>query len=292
MCGSVAIGLVSLQAQEPALDELLTRAGAYVVDYQKRLSGVVSEEQYAQLWEKEPGKVAAQRQLRSDVLLTQPPGGKRAILFRDVFEVDGRSVRDREQRLATLFLGTTGSATSQIVRINAESARFNIGDIERTINTPTLALVFLDPQYQKRFSFERTDDRVPESVRGVMADPSTARFVAPPELVVVAYEETDRNTLLSDGNGGILPSRGRFWLDGATGAVVMSELTLSTSTFGALIDVRYAAVSEVNVVVPVAMRERYTRARSRAVITGVAEYSHFRRYQVTSTETLADQRKE
>jgi hypothetical protein len=281
---------VSPRAQEPTLEEVLARAGAYVVDYQNRLAGVVSEEHYQQIWEKEPGNIAEQRELRSDVLLTKPEGGKRAILFRDVFEVDGRAVRDRDERLTQLFLSPSASASTQIVRIISESARYNIGDIQRTINTPMLALVFLDPQYQARFRFERSDDRIPETLRdaAVEQDDSSPGYVAAPELNVNSYQETDRNTLIGTGNGTALPSRGRYWIEPMTGQVVMSELVLADPTLYALVDVRYASQSGVDVVVPVAMRERYRKPRSRAVIEGSAAYTRFRRFQVTSTETVAD----
>lgn len=202
LLGSVMVtgpGL-SLRAQEPTLDAVLARATQYVGDYQQALSGVVSEESYVQTWRR-GSRMPEVGTLRSDVLLTRPAGGARFLLFRDVFEVDGRQVRDRDERLLQLFLSPSASTSLQVVRILAESARYNLGDIVRTINTPTLALVFLDPQYRARFRFERTADRVAESVRGLPDDDETgaSRFAASGDLWVVAYQEVGRDSLIGSG---------------------------------------------------------------------------------------------
>jgi hypothetical protein len=43
-------------------------------------------------------------------------------------------VRDRDQRLEQLFLNPSATTSTQVVRILEESARYNIGDIRRTVN--------------------------------------------------------------------------------------------------------------------------------------------------------------
>ena len=103
------------------------------------------------------------RELRSDFLLVRPEGEDHYFEFRDVFEVDGRPVRDREERLSRLFLDRSGASSRQIQEITNESARYNIGSVERTLNTPTLALLLLDPRYQPTVTFspdERNDTGV------------------------------------------------------------------------------------------------------------------------------------
>src|SRR5216683_167589 len=47
---------------------------------------------------------ARHRELRSDFLLAKSPATEALVPFRDVIEVDGVPVRDREARLAKLFL--------------------------------------------------------------------------------------------------------------------------------------------------------------------------------------------
>ena len=75
--------------------------------------------------------------------------------FRDVFEVDHIPIRDREQRLAKLFLGNkTDSETQERARAIAdESARYNLGAVQRTINNPVFALMFLQPDAREHFKF-------------------------------------------------------------------------------------------------------------------------------------------
>ena len=102
---------VSLRAgQRPDLTDILYRAGLYVDEFQRQLSSIVAEETYLQ--EVVPavgmygnaGGAIQRRRLRSDLLLVRPENGDRWVQFRDVFEVDGRLVRDREERLVKLFL--------------------------------------------------------------------------------------------------------------------------------------------------------------------------------------------
>ena len=67
--------------------------------------------------------------LVSDFLLVQVPG-EGWLPFRDVFERDGKQVRDREERLAALFLkGSSRSAFEQARAIMDEGARYNIGNV-------------------------------------------------------------------------------------------------------------------------------------------------------------------
>ena len=71
----------------------------------------------------------------------------------DVFEVDGNPVRDRQERLTRLFNDSSAAGSDRMAAIINESARYNIGDIVRTVNTPLMPLLFLDPEHQPRFKF-------------------------------------------------------------------------------------------------------------------------------------------
>ena len=285
---SLVVPGMSVRAQEPTLEDVLARATQYALDYQEALSGVVSEESYLQTWQR-GSRDPQVRELKSDVLLIRRPGKTQYVLFRDVFEVDGREVRDRDERLQQLFLSPSEANSAQILRILDESARYNLGDIGRTVNTPTLALVFLDAQYQSRFRFERVDDRVAESVRDPSVDSEQVRrFTGTEDLWVVAYTEIGRNTLIGNSRGGALPASGRFWIDPETGRIVITELRLRDETVDAVIDVRYELEPSVGLIVPTAMRERYHDLRRDSVIEGTADYSRVRRFQVTSTEDVKE----
>ena len=195
-------------AQAPSLLDVLARATEYVDDLHDRLVGVVMEERYEQRARYPPGAgfaaSAARVTLRSDYLLLEPEGSDRPFGFRDVFEANGRPVRDREERLTRLFLNPTASVRRRIQGILAESARHNIGDVERTTNTPTLALLFLGSAHKSRFAFERASDTSPEL--GVDEPEGQG------DVWAVAYRETWPVTLVRRRGGRNLPARGRYWI--------------------------------------------------------------------------------
>ena len=145
------------------LDAVLDKAGDYVAAYERTFVGVVAEETYRQEVRGIAGTdsrgFAAEargqrRDLKSDMLLVRAPAGDRWIQFRDVFEVDGKPVRDRAERLAKLFLQPSASTQQQVDDIAAASARYNIGGINRNVNVPVLALTVLEPQNRAWFSFK------------------------------------------------------------------------------------------------------------------------------------------
>src|SRR5207244_1486582 len=145
-------------ADEPTLATVLEKAGAYVVELQQQLSGIVARERYIQ---KVESYLSHSRELVSDLLLVRPVGADRWVQFRDVYEVDGKPVRDRNDRLAKLFLEPTRSTADQVHSIVAESTRYNIGNLQRTVNVPVMPLVFLDPRHQTRFTLSRTTNAEP-----------------------------------------------------------------------------------------------------------------------------------
>jgi hypothetical protein len=77
----------------------------------------------------------------------------------DVLEVDGSSARDRQNRLAALFVSGDQQAGDQILLLNRESARDDIGKVYRNFNTPSLALMFLEPELHGRFMFTAAKNR-------------------------------------------------------------------------------------------------------------------------------------
>jgi len=292
------------RAEEPSLAVVLQRAGAYVTEFQQRLSGIVAEERYVQdvtafnkrrrncTSHPDPTGLSCgsimdkslRTTLKSDLLVVRVPGATRWAEFRDVFEADGNAVRDREERLTRLFLGQDPvSAREQLGRILEANARFNIGDIERNINTPMFALQFLEPSNQKRFKFSRSANRKPDTFAQPEA-PSGA-FRASTEVWVVDYQETAPETLVRTGDRRDFPMRGRFWIEPATGRVMMSEIVARNKRVNATIDVSYQSQPLVGMSVPIEMREEY-KDRSGTHITGNATYGRFRQFTVNVDETF------
>src|SRR5262249_23717447 len=145
------------------------------------------------------------------------------VQFRDVFEVDGNPVHDRNERLVKLFIEPTASSASQVEEIVKESSRYNIGNLQRTINVPLLALLILDPANQRRFAFERTQDHKPR-LGGEPKSPDGA------PVWVVEYFEQSAGTLIRGGANRDIPSHGRFWIEAASGRVLGSELIADDTT--------------------------------------------------------------
>jgi hypothetical protein len=279
------------RAEEPSAVEPLLRAAAdYMLAYREQLAGVVLEETYVQDVRYQPvmrpGSLRApspgpfHRRLRSDLLLIRPEGATTWRQFRDVFEVDARPVRDRSDRLARLFLGAAATAEAQADQIARESARYNIGDIERNINLPLLTLLVLDRDNQPRFVF--STGKASADKRGL---PRSAAFAPPADARVVAYEERSTPSMIRGAGGRSLPIHGRLWIEPASGRVRLTELLVIDAVVEAQIHVAYRHDAAVGLLVPAEMHERYDRADGMR-IEGTAAYANVRRFQVKTDENL------
>jgi hypothetical protein len=274
-------------AQEPDLHTVLQRAATYVDEISHRISGMVAEESYVQDVDvRAGGRIPGitHRELESDFLLVLVPG-QRYVEFRDVFKVDGRPVRDRQDRLTRLFLKPSSSSSAQAASIVEESARYNIGRVTRTVNTPMLPLQFLVADVQDRFEFKRSNEARPANVKA--AELTTGHFSVSTEVWVIEYREKSRGTIIRTLQGKDLPARGRFWIEPATGRVLMSELVCEDINLQATIDVSYQAAPLLGLLVPAEMRERYDATEDGTTVTGVATYGQFRQFSVHTDEDIA-----
>ena len=190
--------------------------------------------------------------------------------FRDVFEVDHIPVRDREERLAKLFLSDKVSSNDENAKaIAEESARYNLGAVQRTINNPVFAFTFLQPDVRPRFKFTagKLDRKAGDDVR------------------VVEYLEETRPTVIDGGSGRDMPAFGRFWIETSTGRVVKTEVRVETNGVKANLTTTFRTDERLGIDVPSEFREEYDLRDSR--VSGVASYSRFRKFEVKSSEELA-----
>lgn len=280
----------ALAPAEPKLATVLDRAAAYVADFHRQLAGIVAEERYVQDWkevlERHRGtKALSHRELRSDLLLVKPGGAAAWMEFRDVFEVDGAPVREHDRRLEKMFLQPSASTDAQIGKILQESARFNIGDIQRNVNTPVFPLLFLESANRFRFAFKRVSDRQPATVEP-HASPDDGAFRVSTEVWIVEYKEKEAGTMIRTDGGKDMPTRGRFWIEPESGRVLMSELTADNSRIHAVIDVSYQSEPLLGLLVPIEMRERYEAPKRGSLVEGRAMYGKFRQFQVNTNETF------
>jgi hypothetical protein len=287
MVGWMMAGLATpASAEAPTLERVLVRAGLYVVELQRQLSGIVAEEDYVQdVRPSAAGTISrsatprvTHRELKSDLLLVRPIGANRWMQFRDVFDVDGQPVRDRSERLMKLFLSPSSSTANQAELIAEESSRYNIGNLQRTLNVPLLALVILDPAQQQRFVFKRIEKRAEAPVRIAAASAKA--------VWMIEYREVEPQTIIRTTNFRDMPSRGRFWIEPETGRVLASELIAEDLTVRGAITVGYDLEPALQVMVPIQMREHYEVVRAPRVM-GEANYSKFRQFQVKVDEKIA-----
>jgi len=267
----MAAATLSASQSAPAapLDVLLPRMFAYVEQFLRDFGGMVSEEQYIQSVRQAAGfsRGDTRRELKSDFLLVNVPG-QGWTPFRDVFEADGRQIRDRQDRLTALFLsGATTGALEQARRIMDEGARYNLGGGTRNINVPTLALMYFGPDTRSGIRFVD---------KGRMEDERLLEF-----------EELRRPTLISTTGGRDLPARGRVWVDEATGTISRTELHADDTGVETEITVAFERDSAMGVWLPKRMEDRFKRRGDQSEVRGVATYSRFRKFQVSTSEELA-----
>jgi hypothetical protein len=289
LAASVLVSAASASAQAPpsASDPLIAKASAYVADYEKAFSILVSEEHYLQtiqrplnaganLSRNNPGggmtggNVVRQQVLRSDYLLVQLGPGAGWIPFRDVFELNATAVRDREDRLARLFLQNQADRFELADRIMAESTRYNVGNVTRTINIPTLGMMLLHPRVRDRFAFTESADEV-------VAGRSARRY---------RYRETARPTLIKTTRGRDLQLEGTLWIDKASGAVLRTTLVAADPAVRATVDTTFRHDRDLDMWVPDRMEEYYKATNALDEIFATATYSNIRRFSVRTDEKL------
>jgi hypothetical protein len=270
-------------AERVTLESLLARAGLYLTEFVNQFANVVTEERYlqdvdtAQLGFGEAsggrgnttGDRAAHREIKSDFLLVTSGQAAELRPFRDVYEVDGRPVRDRQDRLTKLFLEPSATTFEQAAAIANESARYNLGNMTRTMNNPVVALGFLQADYQKRFRLSLGKP-----------DPGAGSHTW-----TVEYREESRPTLIRGAFDRDLPAHGRFWIDAVTGHILRTELRLEDTTVRARIMTSFRPDERLHIEVPFELREEYA-LRTGGHLSGVATYGRFRRFDVSTAETI------
>ena len=283
---AIILAAAVLRAQDPALDVVLARTADYVAQYQQQLRGLVAEETYRQnmmpISTGRPIGAGARsrqtregRELKSDLLLVKLGDENFWMQFRDVFEVDRKPVRDRDQRLSKLFIEAKADARAQAESIQQESARYNLGPLMRTINVPIMALLFFERSVQPRLKFEQGKAGNVKRFDG-LADPQA--------IWMIEYREVGKGTMVKGENDRDIPSHGRIWLDSANGRVLQTELISEDTSLRADITVFYKTEPGLELLVPGEMREIYTIRRNDMRIDGRATYSRFRQFTVTTTE--------
>lgn len=270
-----SVVLAPSREREAQLQLALARLLDYVGGYERQYSGLVAEETYLQSTRTKSVR------LRSDFLLVRLEDTGAWVSFRDVFEVDGHNVRDREDRLKRLFLDPTPEAVARLKAVKEESARYNIGPVVRNINVPLYPLVFLGPGNRPGFEFRLAGRRESAGLPVWRID----------------YKERARPTVIRGYDGVDVPAAGWFLIDQLTGAIVETGLTLDERRFTVEILVRFRRDEALGLWVPAEMSEKYKMATmssggvgdlwASSSMEGRATYANFRRFQVKTEEKVA-----
>jgi hypothetical protein len=160
--------------------------------------------------------------------------------FRDIVSVRGKPLRDGTSRLGMLVTRPLEAAGPEALAITRDAAGFILGRFVRAIDLPRLALVFLHAANQPRFEFSKGGNRAIEGVK----------------TWEVKYREKVTPSIIRGGGGTEAPSSGSFWIDPATGRVLMSVLkSADSSTIYDELTVTYHDDSATGLCLPAELKE-------------------------------------
>lgn len=281
-----ALGLsVSLDAQVgntpgSGFTTIIGSAMRYAMAYEQRFALMVADETSVQELQRppNPGDNLSQRNpgggmraggamerkiIRSDFMLVQLGGdGEGWMPFRDAFEVKGAKLRERNDRLLKLFQGDDKEKFEKAAKLSEETAKHNLGNVARTINIPTLAMMFLHPRVNERFEFT---DEGEETIAGRV-------------LRRAAYREAARPTLIKTTRGRDLALTGHIWIDPFSGTVVKTDLNAADPAVRCAITVTFRKDEALDFWVPYQMDEYYKAALGLDEIVATATYSNVRTF--------------
>ncbi|HUQ88542.1 MAG TPA: hypothetical protein VM096_13350 [Vicinamibacterales bacterium] len=258
---------------------VLSSAMRYTMNYEQRFALLAAEETYLQELQRPPnpgsnltrsnpgggmqgGGPINQQIIKSDFLLVQLGGdGEGFMPFRDAYEVKGRKLRNRDDRLLKLFTSNDKERFEKAAKWSDDSSKHNLGNVARTVNIPLLAMMFLHPRVNERFEFT---DGGEENIAGRI-------------LRKALYKEVARPTLIKTTRGRDLALTGVLWIDPFSGTVLKSELNAADPAVRCQVVVTFRHDEALDLWVPEKMDEYYKAALAVDDILASATYSNFRR---------------
>jgi hypothetical protein len=249
-------------ATATAADPALEAAVRFVERFQRELSFVVADEEYVQhrIANHQPSVV---RTIRGEIFLTYLPEERHWVTVHDFVEVDGAPVAERLAVRDWLVRRPVGRLAPTLA---AHNARYNLGNVFRNFNEPTLALQLLQPWRVERLRVSRLRTTVRDGRR----------------VVTLRLREHERPTLVSSVGGAAVFADAELDVDAETGAIWRTLLRIPDRTVEASLETTYAMSDSLRMAVPVVFTERYAARDDRLaeVITCRSEYSNYRRFEV------------
>ena len=280
----ISLGVLTSHAQigsQPGsgFTTVLSSAMRYAMNYEQRFALLAADELYTQELQRPPnpgsnlsrsnpgggmqgGGPINQQIIKSDFLLVQLGGdGEGWMPFRDAYEVKGRKLRERNDRLLKLFTSSDKSKFEKAASLSNDSAKHNLGNVARTINIPMLAMMFLHPRVNERFEFT---DGGEETVAGRI-------------LRKAIYKEVARPTLIKTSRGRDLAMTGIIWIDPFSGTVVKTELNAADPIVRTQVNVTFRKDDALDMWVPEKMEEYYKAYSAVDDILATATYTNVRK---------------
>jgi hypothetical protein len=265
---------------------VLSSAMRYVMNYEQQFAVLASEEHYVQELQRPPnpgdnlsrsnpgggmraGGAINVQTFRSDFLLVQlGMDGEGWMPFRDTYEVKGKKIRDRNDRLLKLFLDNDKRSFEKAAEFNETSNKHHLGNVARTINIPTLGMMLLHPRVNERFEFT---DGGEEALAGRVLRKTT-------------YREMARPTLIKTTRGRDLALTGTIWIDPFSGAVVKTEMNAADPAVRCQVTVTFRRDDALEMWVPEKMDEYYKANLAVDDILATATYTNVRKYRRSDLE--------
>ena len=240
MSFSILFAVAAVVTAQPRVDTsakaVVAAASAYVESYSAKLQNVLADELATQRATRDvalpDGMRVTARTTKADMFITFLPAESVWIAARDVREVDGLVVNDPENIRVLMERTPLARLGAVIARKNAQ---FNIGNISRTFNEPTLALLVMSSKHKERFAFKR---------ERISSDASPR--------ITISFREKDRPTLIYGSNGAPVYTYGEILVDAATGRVETTRLELKLGSVKAKIETTYGENQKLKLWVPVA----------------------------------------
>jgi len=264
----LALGAAVLAfAQAPAdtsLKAVVAATSAYVESYSIKMQNVLADEVATQHVVFNGPTHDWKRTTKADLFITFLPAESLWIAARDVREVDGETVDDPDNIRALMERAPLTRLGAVIAKKNSQ---FNIGNISRTFNEPTLALLVMSAKHKGRFKFE-----------------VTAVTPGASPKVTISFKEKDRPTLISGTNGEPVYTSGAMLIDAATGRVEFTRLELKNGTVTAKIETTYGDNPKLKLWVPTLMREAYEQTAKGAEerINCESTYTNYRKFETSA----------
>jgi hypothetical protein len=250
-----------------SLQDVMQRVERYVASYGEKASIVVATERYVQRTSGSAVGSAATRTLVSDFAIVNAGANRGWLGFRDVLEVDNRKIADRQERLAHVLMAAQGRY-DEATRLSNESARFNIGKVERNFNVPTAALFFFVPENHDRFKF-------------------AAKRVDEDGMWEITFREVGQPPLIRTPDGTAIASSGSIWvMPGGTMVRTRLDTELRQTRYGmsergkGRIDVTYRRIDMLDMWLPASMEESFEAEREGEwqKVAGRADYNDYRAF--------------